>query len=495
MRSGKLFDAKLKLSFERDKVAVGNLSTVGAGAYAQLQSVNRENFCSELKTTVINRGVLRNADTLPELEEAKLIVLEERKKAISEQINQITKLNPSLIKNENTKKFLLIKEVLEDFIENILFYEKQSVISIMAKKTVEGRGFVSGTGEEGVSALRPVYIQYDDHIEKLKTINLATNLKLALPTLDEFIANPVYDAEEWINNIQDTITEYTDTTVGNDIFGLLQENWFQSLNEHTKLLIARINMIANGSLDDEISQLTDHINAFNKTYDKPSQVFEDKLAELVELKALVTHAETKIEKAKNSLLSPAHTVLKAINVEEDFREACKRLNNVIDKKDTSEESKKIGRRTLACAQKIYKQNMITKEELPTLTKFVNGTANVLDDPSAEHREAHINNTVEALSMKRPWGKMIGGAMIGVCGGLLITLSIGIAIATFGGATPLSALGLALGGGMILASSTIAVMGVTGLALTTAATLFSNRARKEIVAKEKLVEEGILLQRL
>lgn len=136
--------------------------------------------------------------------------------------------------------------------------------------------------------------------------------------------------------------------------------------------------------------------------------------------------------------------------------------------------------------------MVSAKDLPTLTKFVKETTDLLQNPlSGQKMTKHAKNINQVMKIKRPWGKIIGGAMLAVLGTALVATSIVVAVASFGAAAPVSLAGLALGGSIIAAGVTVAAGLSVGVGLTVTAGMFANRARKGemAIAGEKVIIAG------
>src|SRR5579862_5385868 len=243
-RSAALFDAKLFLSFTRDRAVQAKTKSNGA--------VPLEEYLTAWHKRVIKNKVVRNK--LPdEKSKAETIISNEKKHILSQDINQICQSDLSLFNNNQTKIYLNIKAFLDDFIENICFYEKQSLVSVMLQKKAEGTQLVILHGQE--EELESKFTMYDTPIEELKTDVLIKELRILIPTLLQFIKDPnSFDGNTLIEEITKVIKEYKKKF--DDIpksFILVKDAWLKSLDQYVAQLIARIETINTHYSDNEYS--------------------------------------------------------------------------------------------------------------------------------------------------------------------------------------------------------------------------------------------------
>src|SRR5205085_8586991 len=156
--------------------------------------------------------------------------------------------------------------------------------------------------------------------------------------------------------------------------------------------------------------------------------------------------------------------------EQKFYQACEELCRACEL-NTDAPLNKAGRRVLDSAYKAFKEKLIKSEELPSLTEFVNNTAKIIQTPPDHKTFNNYSNSVNqalSISVDREWGKLIGGAMLSVLGIALVGTAVAVAVATFGGSAPLSALAIAVGGNLAIAGFTVSAAVVTGVTLGSAA---------------------------
>ncbi|MBX3708364.1 MAG: hypothetical protein KIT56_10315 [Gammaproteobacteria bacterium] len=178
-------------------------------------------------------------------------------------------------------------------------------------------------------------------------------------------------------------------------------------------------------------------------------------------------------------------------INQRFHRAYRGLQNTAQasRKNPDSPLKAAGRGVLNRA--IEAERKTTQEELSELTKFVEGTTDVVSNPDDKNIEKHAQNTKNAIGKKNcQWGKLVGGAMLCVLGATLIATSLLLVITTFGVATPLSAFGIAFASKMTVAGVVISAAAV-GASLTTTAGIFADRGRKGelAVAGERVEKEA------
>lgn len=146
------------------------------------------------------------------------------------------------------------------------------------------------------------------------------------------------------------------------------------------------------------------------------------------------------------------------------------------------ELKKAGINVLDTTQMAFEKGEVPNEDLPRLINFIQGTTEVLKNPDDITKiKKHHDNTKDAIGMNRKWGKLIGLAMLAFLGVAIIGVSIVLAVGTFGGTTPLSAAGLALGTNIIASSFAVGIGMAGGLGLASTGGLFAHRAWKGDIA--------------
>ena len=149
------------------------------------------------------------------------------------------------------------------------------------------------------------------------------------------------------------------------------------------------------------------------------------------------------------------------------------LNNSLDLK---------GKGIKQIAKNTIENESLTAEDLLNLNKWVRGVDEVIQNPhDLKAIQKHHTNTQEVISMNTQWAKLIAGAMLSFLGVALIGVAIVFAIGTFGGSTPLSAAGFALGWGMVASGFTVGIGMAAGLGLAVGLGIFANSARKEMSA--------------
>lgn len=141
---------------------------------------------------------------------------------------------------------------------------------------------------------------------------------------------------------------------------------------------------------------------------------------------------------------------------------------------------------LRVVKEVRDKGLLAPKEIPKLTDYVVSTKNIIQDPSSENIAIHARATKAALHSNKAWGKKVGGAMLAVFGAVLIAASIVLAVGTFGVASPISAIGIALGGTAISVGTAIgaaviattAAVGVAGIVNTVVGAGFFVDGKKE-----------------
>lgn len=154
-----------------------------------------------------------------------------------------------------------------------------------------------------------------------------------------------------------------------------------------------------------------------------------------------------------SLLSP-HIAL---------RQALQELrNSVSDIANPHSTLKGAGKAVLDTAQSVISDDL-PLNQLTQLAEFVSETSKVVENPTNKNVRNYTNQVQKAtdIGMDFPWVKALGGAMLAFLGIALIITAILVAVATFGGATPLSMLAFPLGGNLLFAGIALAATTVTG----------------------------------
>jgi len=277
----------------------------------------------------------------------------------------------------------------------------------------------------------------------------------------------------------------------------------QNLYDSEKLELVLKNALLNQNLLKE--EENDLIN-FLSEYELPASTFGYQETQYGRLNKL-TDEQRKQQNdlsAKRNILSTI--IRKAIDIipeckqqqqqqqqqQQEFDTALDKLEKATKANNQNSELKAAGRQVHSAVKKAKDKGMIAPKDFPKLTKYVQGTTAVIKDlTDPEKINEHAKNTEEAIGTNRQWGKLIGGAMLGFLGVALVAVSVAVAVATFGGSTPLSAAGLALGGSMVAAGITVGVAAVAGLSLATTAGIFADRARKGdiAVAGERVLSEA------
>lgn len=142
-----------------------------------------------------------------------------------------------------------------------------------------------------------------------------------------------------------------------------------------------------------------------------------------------------------------------------------RLKKITDDNDTP--LKVAGKEVLYYTNLALQDKMVKPDELPVLAKFIKHTANAIEHPERPTNITRLCDDIkDGLSGKyRRWGKLIGGAMLGVLGLIVIAASVSLFLATFGLSSPLSGLGFALSASLLLNAITIcsaSLLAVSGL---------------------------------
>ena len=138
-----------------------------------------------------------------------------------------------------------------------------------------------------------------------------------------------------------------------------------------------------------------------------------------------------------------------------------------------------GSKILQIAKDASEEVDVSEKHQFQLTQCLNSATEVIKDPTNVEKIQHLQkNTEEALAMNSPWLQLMAGAMLGLLGVAVIGISIVLAVGTFGGATPVSAAGLAIGGSMIGAGFAVGIGMAAGLGITVGAGILANDAIKE-----------------
>lgn len=136
------------------------------------------------------------------------------------------------------------------------------------------------------------------------------------------------------------------------------------------------------------------------------------------------------------------------------------------------------------------------KDLSGLTKCLKGVHILITDPVkknlGDNIKYHRSNTEEVLGMNLPWAMLIGNSLVAILGLVLIATAIGIAIGTYGVASPLSATAFTLGANMVASGICLAVTISVGFGLFAGGSFLANKARRgELVDALEDVAESVV----
>lgn len=138
--------------------------------------------------------------------------------------------------------------------------------------------------------------------------------------------------------------------------------------------------------------------------------------------------------------------LKIIGPDLNLIVACKLLEKtVIDNSIENAELKEAGLSVLEAVKNIDPK-LLTSNEKNQITRFIEGTTNVINSPTAENINKYSTLAQEANSSgnNQSWGKKLAGAMLICLGKSVVALSKAAEVATFGATSSLSIAGLEAG---------------------------------------------------
>lgn len=318
------------------------------------------------------------------------------------------------------------------------------------------------------------YIDEHNHKNDLK-LEAAQVEQLSFPvesgSKEELIDQDLYDA---IN----TQIPKPDTEENASFYRAMQGVLLIKLEkERLAQLRKRIKSIdADSTQEEELSILNDIANVSTEISDWIS--FEKIINEFLIASKFQTTAQDQLQQYLLKEVTPNANIQRFNNACNDLKDAIKPSS---DKSDPNLAIKQAGALVLSIAKEVNDTNKIKPADLPTLTRFVEGTAKVVRNPMGDLTE-HITNTQQAMSLnkqQRFWGKL-AGAMLVVLGAVLLATAV-LAISTgFGAAlgVPAGMLGL-----KIIATGLVAGVGA-GLAIH--GFMSADKARKE---KGALVKAG------
>lgn len=162
----------------------------------------------------------------------------------------------------------------------------------------------------------------------------------------------------------------------------------------------------------------------------------------------------------------------------DYNSACNELRHEIVNTDNPT-LKSTGENFLKIAENAVSSGSIKQDELPQLTANVKTTTALIQDPENEERLVnHSRQTEEALSSKRPWKKLVGGAMLCVLGAAVITASIAAFVLTSGVFPEVSIAGAAIGADLIQKGYQICKAAAAGIRLSSSGNSFFKKTAKK-----------------
>lgn len=172
-----------------------------------------------------------------------------------------------------------------------------------------------------------------------------------------------------------------------------------------------------------------------------------------------------------------------------LNQACKELFNISKEKSESPLGK-LGMHAAYRIKKAQKDGLISAADLPMITQYTRVMTAVVNNPNDYNIAKHKENTQKVFGFNRKWKNIIGGAMLSFFGAIMVTASIGLAVATFGISTPLSAIGLSLGTTLIASGVMIGLAGA-GVALSIKGGMFAHESLKGklVVIGEQVTEEA------
>lgn len=159
-------------------------------------------------------------------------------------------------------------------------------------------------------------------------------------------------------------------------------------------------------------------------------------------------------------------------------------NSVSDIKNLNVALKDAGRDVLDTA-KGFSLDSLDPDKLAQLTKLVSDTSKMVQNITLEKVQDYTVQVQQAIDLSRNYARaeLLSGAMLVFLGIALIITSIIIAVATFGGATPLSVVALPLGSSLVITGITLAATAGSGLLVTATGGLVIACAQKEGLAEE------------
>lgn len=126
--------------------------------------------------------------------------------------------------------------------------------------------------------------------------------------------------------------------------------------------------------------------------------------------------------------------------------------------------KKCGYTAIEQVRKLEAENTT---DLSTLTHLIHSTNDVIKEPN-KHFDGY-RQLANKMPTKRSWGKILSGVALALLGAVIVAASVAVAVASFGVATPLSAMGIVIGASVVTAGVACAA-GVVGLGAMTAGSI-------------------------
>ncbi|QBR84334.1 hypothetical protein E3983_08145 [Legionella israelensis] len=173
--------------------------------------------------------------------------------------------------------------------------------------------------------------------------------------------------------------------------------------------------------------------------------------------------------------------------QDNFIKVCEELNDVTqdyrNERDNNIKSlKKSGKKVLVSFQKLAHEGKLdTPDKITQATRSIQGTTNVVCNPTVDNIRRHAQNTSAMIGKHRNWGKMACSAMLAVLGLGMIGTAITLGLLSSGFSTPLSIAGIKIGAALV-AKAAIGVS-IAGTGLLAEGGFFANRGRKGDVAVE------------
>jgi len=425
-------------------------------------------------------------------------ILALRKKRIDLLIKKISLSNHNLLKIPSILQYIIIKEIITDFCENLIFYEKHALIKIIARKEAEivlsnivGQKELFKQAYRGVEEYlvnfsksdEKIYETYFDYTRYIKEFNfnkyirdvrLMSELNLKNAN-EEDINNIIMDLkEELVNKILEGIHDLKEQK--DNTFLLVREEIISYLKILNQWLNECMQLVLNGFENFSLENYgTDKVILIKKTF------FND-------LKILYEYAQSQSQFAlilDQILPEVSDDVFLS---EKNFNESCKSLAASCDRVNhkwvQDLQLKDSAMNLLKIVIHLKENNEIQNNQLPVLTKTLLTVKKVVDQPLAKDNFKQLNQCIDdCRGMNVRWKKVMSNVLIGLLGLSLIAASLFLFVTTFGTSAPLSALGMGIGisiGGT--AVSSLIGMGLTGstilgLGITAVMAKFTYRSTK------------------